>query len=293
MQTINKGFAYIIFAGFFYAVMAVFVRLLAKEIPVFSQVFLRYIVASTVAFSFAKVTKTDLKMKNARDYFVMLFIAVVGYSLSTLFFTFAVLHTTIANTIFIFSTYVIITPILGFIFLHEKISRFIILALILSFIGLYLLLNPANLNSSLGGIFALIGAILNASYFIGSRKLRNYPAKLLLFYSTICGVISMGIISLFFERNFYIQGITPNIFSLSKFSWIIVFLFGIDNFLAWLLLNKGLQTVKAGTSSIILLIEPVLASILGIIFYMEIPQITSILGMIIISSGIILATKEK
>lgn len=290
---LNKGLFYIILAGFFYAIMGVFIRMLAHEIPVFSQIFLRYIVAATIAFTFVKITGTSLLMKNKKDYIIMFLIAIMGYSLSTVFFTYAILTTTIASTIFIFSTYVIITPVLGFIFLQEKISKYKMSAVILSLFGLYLLLNPTKISSSLGGIFAFIGAILNASYFIGSRKLRTYSAKTLLFYSAFCGMVLLGIISFIFERNFYTLGVNPNIFSLSRFSWVIIFIFGLDNFLAWLFLNKGLQTVKAGTSSMILLIEPIIASLLGIIFYLEIPQIASVLGMIIISAGIILATKEK
>lgn len=273
--------------------MGVFIRILGKEIPTFSQVFLRYIVAATIAFAFIRNTKTSLKMKNVRDFLLMLFIAFFGYSLSTIFFTYAILTTEIANVIFIFSTYIIFTPILGYMFLREKISKFTLVAIILSLFGLYILLNPTNITNSLGGICALTGAILNASYFIGSRKLRNYPAKTLLFYSAFLGMVSLGILSIVLEGNFYTHSPAINVFSLSLTSWLTVFLFGLDNFLAWLFLNKGLQNVKAGTASVILLIEPVIVTIIGIALYAEIPQITAIFGMLLISSGVILAGRGE
>lgn len=292
---INKGIAYLILASICYTMMSVLIRLLAKEIPIFSQIFLRYIVAATAVFTFAKITKTNLRLKNIKDYLIMFFIAIFGYAFSTIFFTLAILNTTISNAVFIFSVYAVLTPILGFLFLHEKISKFAVLAIIFAITGLYLLFNPTNLNNSFGGIFALISAIFQALYLIGGRKLKGYPAKTLLVYSTLCGVISLGIISLIFERSFYIPTGTlhQSIFTLSPFIWLVILIFGLDNFLAWLFLNKGLQTVKAGTSSIILLTEPVLATLLGIIFYNEIPQLTSILGILIISTGILLAAKEK
>jgi len=295
MKIENKGIVYLVLASICYAVMSVLIRLLAKEIPAFSQIFLRYIVAATTIFVFAKISKTNLRLKNTKDYLIMFFIAVFGYAFSTIFFTLAILNTTIANTIFIFSTNVVLTPILGFIFLQERFSKFKLISILLSVIGLYFLFKPTNLINPMGGIFAFISAIFHASYLIGGRKLKSYPAKTLLVYSTLCGVISLGIISLIFESNFYFPTGTlhQSIFTLSPFIWMIILIFGLDNFLAWLFLNKGLQTVKAGTSSVILLIEPVLASILGILFYAEIPQILSILGMIIISTGIILAAKEK
>ncbi len=295
MKKENKGILYLILASICYTMMSVLIRLLAKEIPIFSQIFLRYIVAATAVFSFAKITKTNLRLKNTKDYLIMFFIAIFGYAFSTIFFTLAILNTTISNAVFIFSIYVVFTPILGFLFLRERISKFVILAIIFSFAGLYLLFNPTNINHSLGGVFALISALFQASYLIGGRKLKGYPAKTILVYCTLCGVISLGIISLIVERNFYIPSgiLHQSIFTLTPFIWLVILIFGLDNFFAWLFLNKGLQTVKAGTSSIILLTEPVLATLLGIIFYNEIPQLTSILGIVIISAGILLATKEK
>lgn len=292
---VDKGIIYLILASICYTLMSILIRLLDKEIPIFSQIFLRYIVAATAVFTFAKITKTNLRLKNTKDYLIMFFIAIFGYAFSTIFFTLAILTTTISNAVFIFSIYVVITPILGFLFLHERISKFAVFAIVFAFTGLYFLFNPTNINNSLGGLFALVSAIFQASYLIGGRKLKGYPAKTLLVYSTICGVISLGIISFIIERNFYFPPSTLNqsIYTLSPFIWMVILIFGLDNFFAWLFLNKGLQTVKAGTSSVILLIEPVLATLLGIIFYNEIPQLTSILGILIISTGILLATKER
>ena len=171
MKLENKGVFFILISAFFYGVMAVFIRILSKEIPVFSQVFLRYIVASITAFIFAKTTKTILKMKTENDYLIMFFIGIFGYCLSTVFFTLAIIKTTLASTIFIFSTYVVITPLLAFILLKEKLSKLVITAIILSVTGTYLLFNPSGLNSAAGGFFALFAAFLNSLYFIGSRKL--------------------------------------------------------------------------------------------------------------------------
>ena len=59
-----SGIVCILLAAFFYAVMPVMVRLLGAEIPPFAQVFLRYIVAASVAFGFVIRKKESLKPKN-------------------------------------------------------------------------------------------------------------------------------------------------------------------------------------------------------------------------------------
>lgn len=292
---VNKGIVYLIFAAIFYAVMGILVRILSADIPLFSQIFLRYIVASIIALTFAKSTKTLLDMNKKSDYLIMFLTGIFGYSLSTLFFTLAVLNTTLSNTIFIFSTYVVFTPLLAYFLLQEKLSKGIILAVILTMTGVYFLFDPGGLTHLKGNIFALAGAILNSIYLVGGRKLKNYPAKILLVYSTLCGVFSIGIITAIFERNFYIPAITyfgQSVYSLPLPIWIVILVFGLDNFLAWLCLSKGLQTVKAGVSSIFLLLEPVIATFIGIIVYSEIPKSAALFGMVIISLGIIIASKE-
>lgn len=288
MQSRNWGFFYIFLSGLCYGVMVIFVRFLAKEIPPFSQVFLRYMVAATAAFSFAKVTSTNLRFKYRNEYVVMILIGIFGYGLTNAFYTLGIIYTTVASAEFIFSTFVILVPVLAFILLPEKPSKIVVISITLSIIGTYLLFNPSSLNSIKGGFYAAIAALGNAIYIIGSRKLKNYSAKKLLVYSTLCGVISIGTVALTFEKNFYLS----SIFKLSQLSWLVIVIFGLDNFIAWLLLNKGLQTVKAGIASIILLITPVFATFIGIIVYKETLSIGSMLGIVFIISGIILVTRE-
>lgn len=289
MKKLDKGTFYIILSGLCYGIMVIFVRFLAKSIPPYSQVFLRYLVAAAVAFAFAKITHTNLKFKKPRDYLVMLFMGIFGYGLTNAFYTLGIINTTIASAEFIFSTYVVIVPITALFILKEKLSPKIILSALLSLFGTHLLFNPAGLTSMTGGIYAGLAALLNALYIIGSRFLRNYPAKTLLVYSTLCGVFSIGLITFAFESNFYFSAV----YSLPIINWIIIILFGLDNFIAWLLLNKGLQTVKAGIASIILLITPVIAALIAAIIYSEIPTTDGLTGIILIIISVILISGEK
>jgi len=272
--------------------MGVLIRTLNTQIPPFSQMFLRYIGSSAISLIFVFLNKNSLKPKNLSDFFLLLFIGIFGYSLSTIFFTFSVLNTNLSTVLFIFSTYVVITPLLTYIFLKETMNKNIWPAIVLSLLGTYLLFKPDFSTINFGTILALLASISASIYYTGSRKLKNYPSPVITAYSTICGVVTASLLSLLFERNFYFTAgpqISKTIVSISPFIWFIVLIFAIDNFASWLFVNKGFQKVQGGTGSIILLTEPVLGTILGIVLYGETLTLSAIIGISFILGGILLA----
>ncbi|KKR33301.1 MAG: hypothetical protein UT63_C0019G0023 [Candidatus Gottesmanbacteria bacterium GW2011_GWC2_39_8] len=289
----NKGIIYLVFAGVCYGIMGLLIRLLNNQIPPFAQVFLRYVVAFSLACLFAIQHKTNLKMNSVKDYIVMFSIGILGYGLTNALFTLSVINTTLANAEFLFSTFIIMTPLLGIFLLKERPGKFLWSAVILATFGTYLLFKPSGTNGIQGEIFALIAAVFTSLYYIGSRNLKKYSAITLMVYSTLSGVISVGLISLLTETSFFINTSNQSITSVSPFTWLIVLFFGADNFLAWLFLNKGFQTVKAGVGSIILLLEPIIGTLTGIIIYKEYPVLATILGIFAILGAIILVIKEE
>lgn len=285
----THGIFYLILASLCYAVMSIFIRIVNTEIPPFSQMFLRYFVTVTLAFIFVKLQKQTIKSKTSNGLILMILVAFFGYTLSTVFFTFSILATTIATTLFLFSTNVIIAPILAFIILKERMPRNLLIAIGLSLIGALLLFQPDFQSKSvIGPLFALLASFATAVYYVGRRALKNHSAATMMFYATTTGFISMAAAAFIFERSFYSLQTLSNI---SPFVWFILFIFALDNFAAWYLVNKGFETIKAGTGSIVLLLEPVLGVLIGLSIYNEIPTIVSTVGIIAIISGIFIATQ--
>ena len=264
-------------SAFLYSIMPVLIRTLgAGRIPPMSQVFLRYIFAFLAAFVyfFATNSKFELHKKHIP---AILLLSIFGYALTNLWFTYGILYTQVGTALFIFYCWGIITPILGLLFLKEKMNIYNVIALLMGGAALVLLFSPAPVSTwKLGAIFAFASALGQSFYLIGRLKLSQYNSKFLLLCNTFIGVITLGLLALIFERSFYFSN--QGIMTLSPATWIATILFGIDNFAAWLLMSKGFQFVSTSTGSMVLLAENIFALIFAFFFFAEFPTAMTLIG---------------
>lgn len=286
-----RGIFYLLLSSFLYSLMPVMIRFLGSGgIPPMSQVFLRYIFAFLSALTYFKLTKSKMSI-HKNDLILLMMLAVFGYALTNLFFTYSMLYTEVSNGLFIFYCFAIITPILGYMFLKEKINTFNVIAFALTFLALLLLFRPNSISTwKIGGFFALLTAFGQSFYLIARKKLKDYSSQLLLLGSTLSGVLVLGGLSFLFENAFYIN--PGGIGALSSKTWLVTLLFGIDNFLAWLFMTKGFQYVKSTLGSLLLLSELLFATVFAFLFFSEIPTIVTIIGgLLIIGSSILVIFK--
>lgn len=271
--------------------MPVLIRLLGSgHVPPMSQVFLRYIFAFISALIYFVITKSKMVIQS-KDVAYLLIVSIFGYALTNLFFTYGIVYTEISNGLFIFYCFSIITPTLGFFILKEKINRFNVAAIIATLFALILLFRPNSVNTwKIGGAFALLSAFGQSFYLISRKKLPQYSSQLLLLVCTFVGVFVLGVLSLFFENSFYTSGTGMQHLALN--TWIVTIVFGVDNFLAWLLMSKGFQYMKSTLGSILLLSELIYATLFAFIFFAELPSIYTVIGgLLIISSSILVIVK--
>lgn len=290
----KKGVFFLLTAAFLYSIMPVMIRSLGSDgIPPISQVFLRYIFAffSAGIYYFA-VAKSKLVWPK-KNVPLLLFATLFGYGLTNLFFTIGILNTHVGNALFLFHTYAIIAPVLGLIFLKEKVNAYNIVAVIISFIAIALLFQPSSVSTwKLGGAFALLAALAQAGYLISRKKLKEYSASYMMLANTFFGVILLGLLSLLFENKFYLQGEVAN---QSATTWIVTILFGFDNFLAWFAMTKGFEYFKSSSASIILLSELIFGVIFALAFFNEVPTYFTLVGgiLIIVSSLLVILKGEN
>ncbi len=289
--TYSKGIIFLLVSALLYSIMPVLIRFLgAENVPPMSQVFLRYIVAFVSAFAYFKFTKSKIVLQR-RDIVFLILLAVFGYALTNLFVTYSILYTEIGNALFIFYCFAIITPILGYFILKEKLNTFNIIAFFLTFLALLLLFRPNSVATwRIGGFFAVLSAVGQSFYLIGRKKLPKYTSQFLLLLSTFVGVLVLGVLSLIFENSFYTS--TKGITNLSSSTWLVTILFGIDNFLAWLFMSKGFQYVKSSLGSLLLLSELIFATTFAFLFFTEVPSVNTVIGgMLIITSSTVVILK--
>lgn len=289
-----KGVIFLVSSAFFFGIMSIFIRLLGSGgLPPMSQLFLRYIFAFICAFVYIFVIKKAKIKIVKKDIVLILITTIFGYALTNLVITYSVLLTQISNFLFLFYSYAIIAPILGFIFLKDRINKANIFSLVLSFIALFLLFQPNSVSTwKLGGFLSILSALGQAGYLILRKKLQQYPANVMMFINTLTGVLVLSILSLVFENSFYMKG---GITHMSVKTWFTTILSGIDNFLAWFTMTKGFEYFKATSGSLILLSELLFGIFFAFIFFKEVPTFMALVGgvLILISTTLVILKGEN
>lgn len=268
----NKGYLYLILAAASYASMGVLVRAISIATGPYLQTFLRLIVSALLTAGLVALRKKPFMLKSSSDYLLMFFMGVVGYGLQIILFTLAIYHTTIGNTLFLMSGYPIVTAFLAYFFLKEKITKQMLGAFILLCLSLFLIFQPNQLGTSLIGNLYAIGTCFTFSlYIICSRIMskRGNAAETITLWSVTLAVVTSGIAAANFE------GLT---ITLSSQTITFLLIFGVLNALAFNFINKGFVTVNAGVGTMILMSEPIIGSILALIFFHEIPTIIFLTG---------------
>jgi len=293
MSKSNRGILYLFISVLLYSIMPVLIRVLGRgHIPAASQVFLRYCVALVAASVYFIISRSKIVVKR-RDMLLLFFVALFGYALVNLFYTWANLTTQIGTVLFIFNCSTIMGPLLGYVFLKEKLNAQKIIAMCIGFISLLFLFRPGPFVTwKTGALFALLSAIGSSFYVIGRKKLGSYDTKLILLANTAVGVVTLGVIALLSERTFYFGG---GIATLTPTTWLITILFGLDNFTAYLFMTRGYQLVSAGTGSMVMLTENIIGILFSFLFFSEFPTHETMIGgaLTMIASLLVILKGER
>lgn len=293
MSLFQKGVAYLLLSVLIYSSMPVLIRGLHQgAMPPASQVFLRYIVACLCACLYFWVTKQKLTITSSQVP-LLLFVAFVGYALTNLLYTYAILFTYVGTVLFIFYGFSAMMPLLGNVFLKERLTWAKVIALCMSVVSLFFLFRPTPMITwKEGALFAILSAVAQGVYVLGRKKLQDVSSSTFLLVNTVVGVISVGLIALVTEYAFYT---TPHgIGSISGSLWLVTIVFGIGNFLAWLFLTRGFQLVSAGTGSLVMLSENVVGVLFAFLFFQEVPTVAILIGgLLALGASVLVIVKEK
>ena len=213
-------------------------------------------------------------------------IAIISNALPFTLFAFASLGATSNMLGILNGTTAFITTVIAYFWLNESISTKQVIGLGLGFIGILILVNPANGSTTiLASICALIGSIcyaFNATYL--QKYHSNSNKKVLIGWSMLFGGLMMMPIAAFNLPN-----ALPSINSFLALLWLAVVSTGIG-YLVFVRLIDKIGAVKTATLTYLL---PVFSIIWGAIFLEE--QITLIIfgGFIFVMMGMYFANTVK
>jgi drug/metabolite transporter (DMT)-like permease len=286
-------------AGVLFGTAAIFIRFL-QNLDAFSIAFWRLIIAclilAIILIVIGKSFNFNLVRKNLKE----LLILSIFLALHFIFFISAVKDTTILNATVLVNTTPIFSIFVSSFLFHLKPSRLAIVGLTISFIGVCVIayaetiivdINayPEGFSPSLkGDLEAVLAALVEAFYLNYGRKIRKQMAILPTMFpmymltATIVGVLGISA--------------TNKILTLPTEAKIILPLVGLGilpTAAAHTLYFSSLLNLKSFETATMALLEPMGATVLGIIFFQEIPAPMFVFGAVLILLGIFFIAKEK
>jgi len=284
-----------IIAGILFGTAAILIRFL-QSLDAFSIAFWRLIVAclalAVTLLILGKSFNFSLVRKNLKELFILSFFL----GLHFIFFISAVKDTTILNATVLVNTTPIFSMFVSSFIFKLKPSRFAIIGLTISFIGVCIIAyaetktaNAAGFSPSLkGDLEAVLAALVEAFYLNYGRKIRNQMAILsTMFPIYVLTAMIIGILGI---------PVTNKILTFPTETGIIFLLVGLGimpTAIAHTLYFSSLSNLKSFETATMALLEPIGATVLGIIIFQETPASLFVLGAALILLGILFIVKEK
>ncbi len=277
---------YAIITIIFWALAFVFTRLGLQYFDVYSLSFLRYLVASITLLVIICFIKINRPKKE--DLFSFILSGALGFFLYVILFNKGTALVSAATSSIIIATVPVFTALLATFFYKEKLKIYQWIAIGIEFMGILVLtLMNGSFSINEGVLWLLIAALCLASYNVLQRKLtKTYSALQASTYSIFFATIMLCI---------FLPGSINKAIHAPLIQMLYVLILGVfSSAIAYIAWAKAISLAEKTTYvSNYMFVTPFLTTILGFIMINEIPDKATILGGIIILSGLFIFNKES
>lgn len=283
--TAATGVEALFLAAFFYASTNALVRYMSPMWGDQAQVFARFAVAGLMLLAVNHLRKKNIftilkgRMKLVMPLSIL-------QALTILFYTLAVMNTTIANMLFVsYATTMLVQFILGTFVLKEKVGMIKIVAILISLVGLALYSNSfisGDIGILYSGLAGTMGAFVNVLY----KKLSGVDHWSVLQAQYLFGAVLLFGVTLAFGGEFIRAFSIEGIFITIAFSATIL--------IASYLLLYGYKRVDINIGTVLSSTELVFGVLLGLLLFSEIPSKWELAsGVLITSAALIGALSQR
>lgn len=296
MKNNNKakiGPILIILAGCFWGSMGIFVRRLGtygfNSIQIVSiRVTLAALIFALVLFvkdrSGFKISRGDIPLFLGLGFGIILFFTVCYFTAITMM--------PLSTAAILLYTSPVWIMLMSVLFFHEKLDKRKLIALALAFAGCVLVSGISGHGITLTGLLVGLGSGIGYGLYsiLGTIALRKYSSYTVTAYTFILAAIGSWFICRPADMLYKIKN-TADLGFLLVFCCLTALITAVIPFLAYTL---GLESVEASKAGIIATIEPMVATLIGIVVFSEPLTIISGAGIILILTAvIILNLKQK
>lgn len=283
------GYSYVILGAACWGLIGVFNRLLGEVgVSVWNRVTIRNflsLVLMTVVFALFKRSVFRIKLRHLPIFVGAGLFSVLG--LAVTYFN-CQMHCSLAVAgilLYLAPSFVVLMSAL---FWKAPITKRKVMALVVSFLGCVLVsgIMSGALTVSVTGLLLGIGAgFCYATYTIFAHYgLEHYDSLTMIYWTFFFA----GLGSLAFLNWGELAPALPHGTTWIGMAGLVV----IATVLPYLFYTKGLEVVESGKASIIANVEPVVAALTGVVFFHEVLNVWTVLGIVCVLGGVVLLAKE-
>jgi drug/metabolite transporter (DMT)-like permease len=280
-----KGLNYLILTGICLGTTGVFVKLIGPDVSPFLLASIRILAAAALILAFlASERRTRLLQLKEGDLHIFLLAGLFGVVFGFGFYIKALTMIPVTQAVFLVFIYPVITAILARVFLDERLGKYTILALVLSFTGIFFIYGQgANVLASVeGSLYALTAGLGYAVFIVTMRYMEKKGQSFwdVVFWPLLLGGLMLLPLNLTDRLVFLPYQDTV--------LWLAGIIF-ISTFLAYIFYAEGLKSVQAKHATIIeTLVEPAATVFLAWLILGEvIPQYIFLGGFLIIVANLL------
>jgi len=271
------GIIYMMGAQAMLAIMAACVKAL-KALPFMEIVFLRSLVGFFVVLAYMLIFKVSFQ---ATRHFDLCMRGIIGFVALACYY-FSITHLALSTATLLANIAPIIVLVLAGIFYKQRISWQLLLLIMSSLLGVFLLIQPEFGVNTQGYSIGLLAAFLIALAFIYIQKLKHENSfVVVLYFVSISTIASVPWILM--------EWIMPNLYQ-----WTLIGVIGVSTFFGQLWLTRAFRYGSLSLISAIAYSGPLFCWLLGVFVFDEIMTSRALVGAaIILLSGIILTLIKK
>ena len=302
MATDNtKGIILVIIAMTFFAMQDALIKFIFEKAALYEIFFARYLIAAILLFYYIKFKKQIIPLKTYYPFLTVLRVLLHFIAFSAFFISLTYMPLATANALFFSSPFFV--SIFAKLFLKEFIGIRRWMAIIVGFVGVYIVLNPTFSNFEYKNLLPVFCAFCYAA----SMTITKYTSdkdniNTQLFYFYLIAILLCVIIFMFmgngqFNNQNYdatTQFIFREWFSNFDYTWKFLLFFGFAASIAFLCIFSAYIVASPSLVSLFEYSLIIMSMIPGYFLFNEIPSNRTFFGvLIIISAGIYIYIREK
>ena len=282
----NTGFMFIIIAAVFWGLMGLFVRSFSQHGFVSAHVACLRLGVGAMIFAVVMFVKDRSLFKiKLRDLPVFLGLGICSLTFFTICYFKAIELMPLSTAAILLYTSPVWVMLMSALFFRKRLTGRKLCALAMAFLGCVLVSGISGGALSFGALLCGLGSGLGYALYsiLGTIALRRYEPFTVTFYGFMFGALGCLAVSepaALFANIAAAPGLTM--------LWLIPTAALVSAVIPYLCYTQGLKTVEAGKASIIATVEPVVATLVGVLLYNEPLSFSTICGIALVLGAIVI-----